>query len=150
MAPDWDGRGGNAAKALGQRFFSAQTNPIRLGSSGDADVPRTFKGYELKEGVPTFHYTVGAADVFERVTAAEGGGVTRTFEIEPGGARSVFFVTPADEPAAVVTSPAGEFKPGQTIKSYKPPLEQIPAKVLELPASGKLTFAVTVRPKKRK
>src|SRR6185503_14057303 len=69
MSGDWDGRGGNAVKVLGQRFYDQSIAPIRIGTA-DTDGPREFKGYELKDGIPTFMYTVAGAQVRERITIA--------------------------------------------------------------------------------
>jgi hypothetical protein len=145
MTGDWDGRGGNPVKVLGQRFYSQATPAIHIGSA-DADGPRVFKGYELKEKIPTFIYTVGDAEVRERITAtADGGGIVRTFEVESGG-KPVFF-TASDEAGVALSASAGEFKAGQVGKGFMG--EKVAGRVLEVaPAGGgKVSFSVTVKAK---
>ena len=58
----------------GKRFFRSTRFPFRLAASGR--IPDTrFRGYRMRDGVPEFHYSVGGAEVYERIrptTAADG------------------------------------------------------------------------------
>jgi mono/diheme cytochrome c family protein len=140
MTGDWADRGGNPVKILGQRFYSSTTPPILLGSP-DADLPRTFKGYELKDNIPTFVYTVGDAQIRERITAlpeGQGTGLLRTFEIENPTGKPLYFLAP-DQPGITLSSSSGPFK--STV------IQKTPAHLLELPATNQLTFSVTIRSK---
>jgi hypothetical protein len=145
MSGDWGDRGGNPVKVLGQRFYSQAAVPIHIGDP-DADAKRTFKGYELHDKIPTFIYTVGDVEVRERITALEGGvGIIRMFELDPGN-RPVYFEA-TDDPNVTLSVANGQFKAQPVRKSFKS-AEKAPGQVIELPATGgKLTFAVTIRPK---
>jgi hypothetical protein len=144
MAGDWGDRGGNPVKVLGQRFYSQATFPIRIGDP-DADAPRVFKGYELKDKIPTFIYTVGGVEVRERITAAVPGvGIVRTFELDPGD-KTVYFAA-TDEANTTLLIPNGQPKSAQVQKSFKSP-DKAPGQLVAFPPAGKLTFAVTVRVK---
>jgi mono/diheme cytochrome c family protein len=149
MTGDWDGRGGNPVKVLGKRFYSPQTNPLRLGSPDDS-TPAVFKGYDLKDRIPTFLYSIGDVEVRERITATgEGRTATliRTFELDPAG--KPVFVAVADEPTVTISPSQGQFKPAEVLKSYKSP-EKTAGQILELPGTGKLTFSLTIKPKDAK
>jgi hypothetical protein len=144
MGGDWDGRGGNPVKPLGQRFYSQTTAPLRIGSV-DADAPRTYEGYELKEKFPTFIYRVGDAEVRERITPlpeGQGVGIVRTFEVEPHG-KTVYYVA-SDDTTVTLTASTGKFEPADVAASFKSP-EKKPGKVLELPGGEKVTFSVTIK-----
>ena len=58
----------------GQRFFRSARFPFRMADSGR--IPETrFRGYRMRDGVPEFHYSVGGAEVYERIrptTPADG------------------------------------------------------------------------------
>jgi hypothetical protein len=146
MSGDWDGRGGNPVKILGQRFYGQAVSPIHIGSA-EADGPRVFKGYELKGRIPTFSYTVGDVEVKERITATpDGAGIVRTFDVESGG-KAVFF-TASDEAGVTLAASVGEFKPGQVVKNVKGAAERVPGQMLEVaPVGGKAAFSVTVKVK---
>jgi mono/diheme cytochrome c family protein len=144
MAGDWDGRGGNPVKILGQRFYAQAIAPLRIGD-GDVDAPRVFKVYELREKIPTFIYTIGGVEVRERITGLENGvGIVRTFEVDAGG-KTVYFQA-ADEPNTVISVSNGELKAAGVRKSFGS-ADRVPGQVIEFPAAGKLTFAVTIRSK---
>jgi mono/diheme cytochrome c family protein len=141
MAGDWDGRGGNPVKILGQRFYSQATTPLHIGEP-EKEAPRAFKGYELKDKIPTFIYTIGDVEVRERITALEGGvGIVRTFELEPGDKPVYLEVT--DEPNVKWSIPKEAV---QVTKSFKSP-EKVAGEVLRIDRKGKVTFSVTVRAK---
>jgi mono/diheme cytochrome c family protein len=137
MSGDWDGRGGNPVRILGKRFYSQAVAPLRVGEA-DKDSPRVFKGYELKEKIPTFIYTVGGVEVRERITAMENGeGIVRTFEYEAGD-KPVYFVV-SDVPGVTLTLPK-EAVP-------VPKLATGSGQVLQIAGKGKVTFSVVVKAK---
>jgi mono/diheme cytochrome c family protein len=146
MAGDWDGRGGNPVRILGQRFYGQGINPIRIGSP-DNDAPRAFKGYELKDKIPTFLYTIGDTEVRERITALpedKGVGIVRTFEIEANN-QPVYFLA-IDEPRITLTPSTSSFKPVQVQKTFKSP-DRVQGQILELPPANRTTFSITIRTK---
>lgn len=66
----------------GTRFFRSPRFPFRLADSGRLPETR-FKGYRLRDGVPEFHYSVGGAEVFERIRpGAADDGLRWEFRIE--------------------------------------------------------------------
>jgi mono/diheme cytochrome c family protein len=143
MAGDWDGRGGNPVRVLGQRFYGQAINPIRIGAP-DNDAPRAFKGYELKDKIPTFLYTIGDAEVRERITAlaeGKGVGIVRTFEIEANN-QPVYFVA-CDESGTTLIPSTGTFKSPQVQKSFKSP-DKAQGQVLELSPANKIVFSVII------
>jgi mono/diheme cytochrome c family protein len=147
MSGDWADRGGNPVRVLGKRFYSQATPPIHIGSP-DSNEPRVFKGYELKDKIPTFTYTIGDVEVRERITPLPtGDGIVRTFELDPNN-KPVYF-TATDDPSVTLTINNGQFKPAQVQKSFKSP-DKAAGQIAELPSAGKLTFAVTIRAKENK
>jgi mono/diheme cytochrome c family protein len=141
MAGDWDGRGGNPVKILGQRFYSQAIAPLRIGD--EVDAVRVFKGYELKERIPTFIYTIGGVEVRERITAVENGvGIVRTFELDPGGKRVYFQAV--DEPNTAISVSNGELQGAAVRKSFNSP-DKVSGQMIEFTAPGKLTVAVTIK-----
>ena len=144
MGGDWNDRGGNPVRILGPRFYSQATTPLHIGAA-DADESRAFKGYELKDKIPTFIYTVGGVEVRERITALEGGvGIIRTFELDPVN-KPVFF-TATDDPSTSLSIANGQFKAAQVQKSFKL-TDKVAGQIVEFPYAGKLTFVVTIRAK---
>lgn len=85
LRPRWITKQGAPARLFGETFYTEKAwQPLRAGSPDDPGTLR-FRGYTLKAGVPEFHYQVGGRDVFETITALEGGeGVVRTFRVGPG------------------------------------------------------------------
>jgi len=144
MSGDWDGRGGNPVRILGQRFYSQAIAPLRIGDA-DKDSPRVFKGYELKEKIPTFIYTVGGVEVRERITALENGvGIVRTFELDPGN-KTVYFEA-TDQAQATISIANGQPKAMPVQKSFNS-TDKVAGQVVEFPPAGRLTIAVTIRAK---
>ncbi|HEY7114995.1 MAG TPA: c-type cytochrome [Tepidisphaeraceae bacterium] len=144
MGGDWNDRGGNPVRVLGQRFYIQAISPIRIGSP-ENDAPRVFKGYELKDKIPTFIYTIGDTEVRERITSAGEGhapAIVRTFEIESNGKPVYYLAT--DEPNVTISASTGSFRPAQVQKSFKSPSERTAGQILELPAANKVTFSVTI------
>jgi hypothetical protein len=106
-----------------------------------------FKGYELKDKIPTFVYTVGGAEVRERITAlpeGQGAGIVRSFEVEAGG-KPVYFVA-SEEPNVTLTASVGAFKPAPVQKTFKSP-DKSAGQLLEIPPGDKVAFSVTIKAK---
>jgi hypothetical protein len=82
-APHWRGNGNAFATVIGDVYWRSKVGfPFRLGASDS--VPEVhFRGYRLGRGsYPEFHYTVGGADVWERVERRPSGeGLLRSFTI---------------------------------------------------------------------
>jgi hypothetical protein len=85
LRPRWITKQGAPARVFGATFYTEKAwQPLRAGSPDDPGMLR-FRGYVLKAGVPEFHYEVGGRDVFETITALEGGdGIVRSFRVGPG------------------------------------------------------------------
>jgi mono/diheme cytochrome c family protein len=147
MSGDWGDRGGNPVRVLGQRFYGQAIAPLHIGTA-DSDAPRAFKGYALREKIPTFSYTIGDVEVDERITAlADGSGIVRTFELDAGG-KPVYF-TASDDANVTLSASAGEFKAGQVLKSFKG-TEKTAGQILEIKGNGKVSLSVTIRAKDAK
>jgi hypothetical protein len=103
LRPRWITKQGAPARLFGAAFYAEKAwQPLRAGSPDDPG-PLRFRGYTLKAGAPEFHYQVGGRDVFETITALEGGeGVVRTFRVGPG-ARPLW-VNFEDQPGASVST----------------------------------------------
>jgi plastocyanin len=125
----WEGKGDLWSKVAGRIYFrAARRSPLRIGD-GEEPAPR-WLGYRMVEGYPQFHYTVGAAEVWQSVRAAPAG-LAVSFEITgaPGPIRYV----PEAKSGAAFTSDTGEWDAG----------------MLTLPAAPQQKFTVTLteRPK---
>src|SRR5258708_25165257 len=94
----WKGQHKNAvAKIVGTIFFREMTtHPLRIGSPEKIPVA-TYKGYQLINRYPEFHYTLDGTDVYELIQSkADGKGLVRTFRI-PGMTKPVWlYVHPQD------------------------------------------------------
>ena len=108
MKPTWHDRGAAPPELGGAKFFTApDTMTLRAGDRGAP--PRVkFLGYALIKGLPEFRYQVDGADVKQRITAVEGGGLCCTFEVNDTAA-PVTFLPPAN---AKVTAAGREVTPG--------------------------------------
>jgi plastocyanin len=86
----WKGQHKNAvAKIMGTIFFREMTtHPLRIGSPEKIPVV-TYKGYQLINRYPEFHYTLDGIDVYELIQSkADGQGLVRRFRI-PGVTKPV-------------------------------------------------------------
>jgi len=94
----WKGQHKNAvAKIMGTIFFREMTtHPLRIGSPEEIPVA-AYKGYQLINRYPEFHYTLDGTDVYELIQSkADGKGLVRTFRI-PGMTKPVWlYVHPQD------------------------------------------------------
>ena len=93
----WKGKPNAVAKILGPVFFRQTTiHPLRIGSP--EEIPLTaFRGYQLINRYPEFHYTLDGIDVYELIQSkADGTGIVRTFRV-PHAAKSVWlYIHPED------------------------------------------------------
>jgi plastocyanin len=94
----WKGDHKNAvAKIIGTIFFREMTtHPLRIGLPGKIPVA-VYKGYQLINRYPEFHYSLDGFDVYELIQSkADGTGLVRIFRI-PGINKSVWlFVHPEE------------------------------------------------------
>jgi mono/diheme cytochrome c family protein len=66
----WAGRGGNELGGLGERVWVAPPGPLLALREPDAPAPR-FEGYELdRQGLPTFLWSLGEAEVRETIRSS--------------------------------------------------------------------------------
>lgn len=104
----WADRGGEAARPLGEKFFVAPSEfPLRL-SLNLKPVIR-FKGYRLREKLPTFMYEVDGVPVTETLLVEfESESLTRKFEIGAGSG-PVRFLPGAGETISKQSPSAGDW-----------------------------------------
>lgn len=105
----WRGNGKDLPVLSAPAWWRAEKEafPLRIGSGKE---PVKFHGYTLKDGLPEFHYSVGATDVFERITASpKNAGLAVHFRI-PSAKQPVAFV--AGSAAAPWASSTGALKDG--------------------------------------
>jgi cytochrome c551/c552 len=83
VTKSWTGFGGWYSKLLGEKFYEAPEGfPLRIGALGKEPVLQ-FKGYDLKDGLPTFKYTVDGQAVRQQVEIGDGDAIRLVFEL-PG------------------------------------------------------------------
>ncbi|MFD1140033.1 plastocyanin/azurin family copper-binding protein [Larkinella insperata] len=108
----WPGKGDTEAKLIGTVFFRNKTAyPIQMANS-QPNPAVDYKGYQLLNRYPEFHYTVDGVDVYEQIQAKEdGSGLIRTFKM-PKAEKPIWFVT---EPNDGVTyqSSGGQWEGGR-------------------------------------
>jgi len=142
----WSGRGGNAARIVGQRFYTAPAvGPLRLDAAAEATA--AFRGYELRAGLPTFLYTLdGTVQVRETITALAGGlGVVRSFEIT--GADKAVTLVVAEDPNVAYASTVGPLVAGTVAMADG---SKMGARVATVPAGARIQFTLTVRAREGK
>lgn len=100
----WKGKPNAEAKILGTVFFREKLRyPLRIGRPEEIPVAE-YKGYQLINRYPEFHYTLNGIDVYERIQPKEGGnGLIRTFRI-PECNESVWFFSHAEDGIEYETS----------------------------------------------
>ena len=105
----WKGKPNAVAKILGNIFFQQKTSqPLRIGNPQSIQVVE-FKGYQLINRYPEFHYTLNGVDVYEIIQPAEnGGGLVRSFRI-PAADKNVWFYRNINDGVEYQTS-AGNWK----------------------------------------
>ncbi|MGV3556772.1 plastocyanin/azurin family copper-binding protein [Larkinella arboricola] len=108
----WPGKGDTEAKLVGTVFFRDKTAyPIQIGAAKQSPAV-DFKGYQLIDRYPEFHYTVDGVDVYERIQAKkDASGLVRTFKI-PKAEKTVWFVT-APNDGMIYQSSVGQWEAGQ-------------------------------------
>ncbi len=91
------------AHLVGEIFYREAAFPLRVGDS-ERIPKRRFRGYELVDSYPRFHYQVDGVDVFEAITPLEDGrGLLRRFTL-PRVDRPMWFVFGAESGASVGSS----------------------------------------------
>jgi uncharacterized cupredoxin-like copper-binding protein len=124
--PHWVANGDGFGEVKGTIYYRTAPNfPLRFG-----DVRRTpseihFRGYNVVDGYPEFHYQADGVDVHELIKAAHHGGIEATFKIS-GTRGPVYFVSDPNG-GATLSSDAGAFADG----------------VLKIPAAKAKQFTVS-------
>lgn len=92
----WKGKGDAESKVVGEIFFRSMVGfPILIGNREPIRV--TYKGYQMKDRYPEFHYQIDGTDVYELIhQKPDGKGLQRMFRI-PNAAAPVTFRTAANE-----------------------------------------------------
>ncbi|GAB3257205.1 hypothetical protein GCM10027347_19500 [Larkinella harenae] len=107
----WPGKGDTEAKLIGTVFFRDKTTyPIQL--TGAFRTPAVdYKGYQLINRYPEFHYTVDGVDVYEQILAKEdASGLIRTFKI-PKAEKAIWFITEPNDGVSYQSS-GGQWEAG--------------------------------------
>jgi len=122
--PYWRGAGDAFAEVKGIIYYRPAAFSLRFGDPKKAPTELRFRGFNVVEKFPEFHYEVAGVDVRELIRSTKQG-LETTFKIS-GTRNPVFFVT---EPGNGVefASPAGKFADG----------------VLKIPADKAKQFTVT-------
>ncbi|MBC8155279.1 MAG: hypothetical protein H7Z72_20505 [Bacteroidetes bacterium] len=107
----WPGKGDTQAKLTGALLFrDTMIYPLRMDTLQQAPSV-DFKGYQLIDRYPEFHYTVDGIDVYELIhPQADGNGVRRRFKIPTAG-RAVHFYT-GQEAGVTYRSSTGKWGKG--------------------------------------
>ena len=93
----WKGHHDSYGNILGPIFFRDKTDfPLRTDEPGNIPTVQ-FKGYQLIERFPEFHYTIDGIDVYELIKPKDDGtGLIRTFRI-PETNRIIWFLVEPDD-----------------------------------------------------
>lgn len=105
----WPGKGDTEAKLIGTVFFRDKTAfPIQVKASYQ-NPGIDYKGYQLINRYPEFHYTVDGVTVYELIRAKEdGSGLIRQFRI-PQADKTIWFVTEPND-GVVYESSCGKWE----------------------------------------
>ncbi|HEY3901901.1 MAG TPA: LamG-like jellyroll fold domain-containing protein [Chthoniobacter sp.] len=123
--PHWRANGDGFAEVKGTIYYrSAPYFPLRFGNEKKVPEAIHFKGYNIVNGLPEFHYVADDVDVRELITAAHHGGFEENFKIT-GTRGPVFFVVDPNA-GATATCQEGAFIGG----------------ILKLPAAKAKEFTV--------
>ena len=91
--PHWRANGDGFAEVKGTIYYrSAPYFPLRFGDEKKLPKDIRFRGYNIVEGYPEFHYQVDGADVRELIKAQHHGGFEDTFKIT--GTKGPSFLSP--------------------------------------------------------
>jgi plastocyanin len=107
----WLGNGRELASVPKAPWWSAEKEkfPIKIPDAGASPVVK-FLGYKIDAGLPEFHYEVGDAEVFEKITPAPGDtGLVLHFRIPKLAHSLEFSLAPGN---AKLSSSAGQFESG--------------------------------------
>ncbi|MDZ4694568.1 MAG: c-type cytochrome [Deltaproteobacteria bacterium] len=105
MDPAWNGRGGEEARLLGERFFIAKAGAFLSALDGQA-LPMHFRGYSLdKKGIPSFDCTAGTISVHEKLVPIKAGAGHMAIErqLELGGVQTELRFAIGDSATSTVT-----------------------------------------------
>lgn len=108
----WSGRGGQAIKVLGNKFYLPPPGATMSHADSKEQVEAEFKGYRLIEGAPEFRYLIDGVEVRHYIREApETLGLVQTFEIDNAKGPIVLNVGGAD--GMKVTTSAGKLVDGK-------------------------------------
>ena len=94
--PYWRANGSEQAKIIGTVRYTENESPF-----GDMEDAK-FKGYEINDGLPTFHYQLGSSMISESFSALEGGkGFKRHFHLSAPPASPVKLALPTDSSVTI-------------------------------------------------
>ncbi|MCE6989799.1 plastocyanin/azurin family copper-binding protein [Dyadobacter sp. CY323] len=103
----WKGHKDAYVKVLGDIFYRNETkSSLRIGSPDKMPVSK-FKGYQLVNRYPEFHYFLDGTEVFETLHPTENGeGIVRTFRF-PNNSKDIWFDFDSKD-EVVFTTPGGK------------------------------------------
>jgi uncharacterized cupredoxin-like copper-binding protein len=128
--PHWRGNGDAFAEVKGTIYYRPGVFPLRFGDVKKVPTELRFRGFNVVEKCPEFHYNVGGVEVRELIKPAHHGGIEATYTIS-GNKSVVFFVT--EQGAGVeVTSSAGKFVDG-VLKLAADKAKQFTVSFVEIP-----------------
>ncbi len=116
---NWHGSGRDLAVVPADPWWSTGPGsfPLKIGASSGPPAVK-FLGYKIEEGIPEFHYRVGAAEVFEKITSLpDNSGISEHFRM-PKVTQPVQYVAAAGSASIKVNgTPA---TPDGVVKLAKP------------------------------
>jgi len=123
--PHWRGNGDAFRRSKGTVYYRPSVFPLRIGDPKKAPGEVRFKGFNLVEKYPEFHYEIGDADVREIIKPAHHGGIEATYQVTRTKSPVYFVTTPGA--GVEFASDAGKFVDG----------------VLKVPANKTKQFLIT-------
>jgi uncharacterized cupredoxin-like copper-binding protein len=109
--PHWGTNGDGFAEVKGTIYYRpAPYFPLRFGEAKRVPTEVHFRGYNIVDGLPEFHYQVDGVEVLELIKAAHHGGIDATFKIS--GARGPIFFVSDPNGGATIASDMGKLADG--------------------------------------
>jgi uncharacterized cupredoxin-like copper-binding protein len=109
--PHWTAKGDGFAEVKGIIYYRAAPSfPLRFGEEKKLPHEVRFRGYNVVEGLPEFHYEVDGVDVRERIQAAQQTGIQETFKI--GATKLPVYFVGDPHGGAAIASDAGKLTDG--------------------------------------
>lgn len=108
--PYWKGNGDAFAEVQGTIYYRPNAFPLRFGDAKKVPTDVRFRGFEVVDKFPQFHYNVGAVEVRELIKPAHHGGIEATYKLTGAKGPVFFFVEP--QAGVEATSSVGKFVDG--------------------------------------